>query len=392
MFGSITITHLIVFHTLSWEALVRHIRSIVHEFLIRETSHTDQRVSTPLASIVNSCLIELVEVHAIATSSHTRTTFVGRNLFICPIVAIVTFFDCSETAHLQSLNCLDVNSSLDRTTEVVAILVALFLVHILNRVAKTSTLWREICTILIIDRICRVERSRHLEIAAEIVVAIVHVRHIVLEIQPAIECFLLSSNLSHYLLAVVVLSNTFSIFECHRSTIVEILVGARDCQVVVMSDSRSTGKLFHPIGFIRNAIYHSTFCILNVIIVYSRNNCAIGQFLHIDKLISSCHTCACIYPRSTYVTRVFNLSMRFVREALTTFGCDKNHTIGTTSTVDSRSRTVLKDVHRSDFLWSDIVDIVYRNTIHNIQRRGTCTFIQSRETTNLDAIAARSRV
>ena len=48
------------------------------------------------------------------------------------------------------------------------------------------------------------------------------------------------------------------------------------------------------------------------------------------------------------------------------FGSDDNNAVSTLRTVDSGSRSVFQDVHRSDVTRRDIRDTRYRHTIHDI--------------------------
>ena len=50
------------------------------------------------------------------------------------------------------------------------------------------------------------------------------------------------------------------------------------------------------------------------------------------------------------------------------FGIDDDNAVSTLGTVDSGSRSVFQDVHRSDVTRRDIRDTRHRHTIHDIQR------------------------
>ena len=126
---------------------------------------------------------------------------------------VISLFNSSKSADAKTLDRLDVYCGLDRTTEIVSVLVTFLLVHLLHRVSFSCSSWLivsvRIC--LVINRIGRVQDSSHLPVCTVVVIAIVHIREVVLKFEPAIERLLRRSDLGKNLLTVIVLRNTLSV-------------------------------------------------------------------------------------------------------------------------------------------------------------------------------------
>ena len=205
-----------------------------------------------------------------------------------------------------------------------------------------------------------------------------HVSCIVLEFEPTVECFLISSQLSHDLTTAVLEGYTLCVLEVNRSTVAEVSVCTRDSQVVVMGDSRFTRDSSRPVGR----------CTVIQTCDFASGHCA-----EVTELLCVCHTERGVDPSYVYITAVLELGLCLVTTGSSaTFGRDKDDTVRTTGTIDSSSRTILEDVHRSDLVRRDVVDIIGRHTVHDIQRVRTGTLTKSRETTDLNVVTGRSRV
>ena len=128
-----------------------------------------------------------------------------------------------------------------------------------------------------------------------------------------------------------------------------------------------------------------------------RNRYASNLFIPISLIAVVSTTCSYVLLRreqfdttsrisSAHRTSVLNLCF-----ALFTFlGSDNDHTRVRTCTIDSSSRTVLKNVHRLDVVRVEVVHTSTWNTIDNVKR---CSRTSERTcTTDLHAKAAVGRV
>ena len=210
-------------------------------------------MTVPTVSIVNSSLIELVEVRLSLAPSSTGVLEVGIVLLrSIAVVVVVTLLQSSESVNLQARDRFDIQRSANRTAEIVTILIRLFLVRTGNRVGLSRTTRNEITGSggLVLNRICRVQRSSLFEIAAVVVVLIVHIREVVLELQPALQCLLVGSELGNNLLAVGVLGQTFCVLVVNGSTVVEVFRSTGQRDIMVGCNSSLLHGSCHPVGII----------------------------------------------------------------------------------------------------------------------------------------------
>ena len=133
----------------------------------------------PLTSVIYSGLIELVKTHIVLTISPIATTHrVWRKQFTSiRITMVITLLNSCKSIYFQTWNRFDINSSLERTTEIVTVLVRLTIHQTLNRVILTTIRYK-IITIrrsLIIDWHSRIKKRCLSIISSRIVIAVVHV-------------------------------------------------------------------------------------------------------------------------------------------------------------------------------------------------------------------------
>ena len=342
--------------------------------LVGETCYEHEVMVVPAASIVDSCFVQLVEIHIeLAVCPVARFSFVGvGNVVVVGVGAVVALLDSSKRIHLQARNGFDIHRSLDRAAEVVTILITLVCVEPLYGVVLSRVAGDIVRAVFVVDRHGRVQLRSDGEVGCGVVVAVVHVREVVLQFQPAVQALLVSRQFGYNLFAAVVLGDTLRIFVVERSAVAEVTVCAGDSHVMVMGNCCLACESRCPVG--------------GSPMVKSRQLAA-GGFAEGAELLCICHTHARVDPCHVHIARVFQLRLYFVAECLAALGGDKDNAVRSARTIYSRCRTVFEHVHRCNLVGSDIVDIAGRHTVHNIQRRRARTLTEGGETTNLYVIA-----
>ena len=181
-------------------------------------------MAVEIVHIVGGNFQQPAVVEVATAGCRTGVGEVGIDAVIVRETAVVALFHRSECVDFQAFHRLDVHRGLDAAAEVVAIAVGFLPVHIFYRIHRTC-LSREIVSVgsaCVVDGISRVEQRGVLEISAEIVVAVVHVRKVVLEIEPAVEGFLPGGDLGDHLVAVGVAGYAFGVLVVDGSAIVEL--------------------------------------------------------------------------------------------------------------------------------------------------------------------------
>ena len=342
-------------------------------------------MTIPRTYVVDRSFVQLFERVMALAMCHTGRLFVMIFLRVVPHADVVALFQSSQYVHFQAFNRLDVNSSFYRTTEVVSVCVRLFEVRSLDRVRLTRTVRLEIARfiVLIVDRIRRVQGSCLLEVTAVEVVLVVHVREVVLQLEPTLQCFLVSSELSDDLVTVGVERETFSILVVQRTAVAEVPCYARECNVMIGDHCCRLHSCLHPVGIIALAVRVG---------VDNRFDLTAREGLEVTKLLRSSKTGVGARSGNGYISAVLYVQLRSVTAVgCTTLGRDQDDTVVTTCTVDSSCRTVLEDIHRCDVFRRYVIDIVRRDTIDDVQRFVSRT-AQGRETTDLNVVTGRSRV
>ena len=152
---------------------------------------------------------------------------------------------------------------------------------------------------------------------------------------------------------------------------------------MALRDGCASGNLGHPVSHVRIAVF---------VPENGRSDDSAAELVQIDEFLRGGHSEISVTEGCGSVAGVFHMGDRNVVEVLSALGGDDNHTVGTAGTVDSGSGTILEHVHRGDFIRRDIVDVAYRHSVHNVERAGTCTLVESGETANLHAETCRCRV
>ena len=385
--GSIAVTHLIVLHHVrSGKALVGHAEGIVEEVLVRHAGDHCHAVAVEIAVPVGGDFEELVEGVVSTAACLLGTGRIGVDDTAIIVIVVVPFLDCSEAAHLQALDGLDVHRGLDAAAEEVAHAVGFLLVHVLHRVHESGFLGTPEIAVgggFIVDGIGRIQQGRILEVAAEIVVAVAHVAEVVLEVDPSVKSLLAGGQLCHQFAAVGSLGDTLGILEVDGCAVVELPGGAYDGHVVVVGDCGGAADFRHPVGVVALTVGTG--------VDVGRGQAA-GKGCEIPEFLSGSHAGARVADGGGGVSRILHPGVGHVGERISALGGDDDDAIGTAGAVDSGGGAVLKHVHGCDFVRRDVVDIADRNAVHDEQGAGAGSLVEGGEAADLDVVTGAGRV